>query len=639
MDRVSPVLFAYCTWILMIEPALTCARRREDDQAFCLFGDILREVDFQPARRLDALFFLLSLAICWGVWRAVISMEVEQAQRRVLLSAVGRGDLSFVQALLANGVDAVHVQSDEWSPLCLASATGHVPVVQALLAAGVDVNQADRNGWSPLRLASLTGSLPVVQALLEAKADVEVVDKDGASVMHVAAYLGRYDVVRTLLAAGAGVDHVEQKSGRSPLHLVASTGKSPGAQGLLDYIADADLTSMGVGSAEEYIGVARTLLQEGANVNKVDRGGRSPLHLAASVGSLSMVRALLDEMADVAVVDSNGVSAMDLAACEGHHDVVRTMVQHGWLVNAATASGSTALHRAVGWNDVEMINTLLQVGADPSQVALNGWSPLHLAAYKGHLSAVNTLLAWNPDIYLRSRHDAHSAMDVAALTRHVDVLKAMIQHGADVNAVDDSHGCTSLHFAAAGNPPVLAAAVLECWEGVARHVPQAPADSYKEVMLVLLDNGAAVNAANNIGQVPLHVAVQKTGINGIVACVDILLRRGADETAVDTFGNTAAAMVGMVGFALAKQDGVQEEIKWVRQLLANAPKDRAWRRRGMWALYHAYPDRARLVTDTGTEAVGVPSGDALGGLPLAWTAAKLLGLQNYDVFRSIVEYL
>lgn len=384
----------------------------------------------------------------------------------------------------------------------------------------------------------------------------------------------------------------------------------------------------------------KALLGAGADVDEAQGRGQTHLHMAAFTGQIPVVRALLAGGADANAVGDDGISAIYLAAREGHHDVVRTLVEHGVSVNAVTACGSTALHQAAGRNNVAMIETLLQLGANVDQVECTGRSPLHTAAFKGNLSAVITLLDAGADIYIRSNCDAHSTIDLAALAGHMDVVKAMIRHGADVNAADDSHGWTPLHFAACGRQ-VMATAALKAGEDTVCHMPQAPTDGHQHVMLALLSGGADVNVRNNAGRSPLHMAVQNAGSTGVAACVDILLRWGADEAAVDKSGKTAADILGLV---VAEEVRVEEDLERVRLLLTNAPKDRAWRRRCLWALCRAYPDRVRPVSDIGTEKVGALSGvendsRASGDLALAWTAAKLLDVPEYDIFRGIVEYL
>lgn len=83
----------------------------------------------------------------------------------------------------------------------------------------------------------------------------------------------------------------------------------------------------------------------------------------------------------------------------------------------------------------------------------------------------------------------------------------------------------------------------------------------------------------------------------------LLLRSGADETIADNFGATAASEVGAFGcdFDLDDfedyesyveyQEEVDEDIQAIRRLLARAPAERAWRRRGYLVLCRTRPDR------------------------------------------------
>lgn len=63
--------------------------------------------------------------------------------------------------------------------------------------------------------------------------------------------------------------------------------------------------------------------------------------------------------------------------------------------------------------------------------------------------------------------------------------------------------------------------------------------------------------------------------------VDSLLRSGADEILLNTEGKSAADLIGRW---VKIQDRVADEIERVLYLLANAPADRAWRRRGYLVL-------------------------------------------------------
>ncbi|CAM9796415.1 unnamed protein product, partial [Ectocarpus fasciculatus] len=96
-------------------------------------------------------------------------------------------------------------------------------------------------------------------------------------------------------------------------------------------------------------------------------------------------------------------------------------------------------------------------------------------------------------------------------------------------------------------------------------------------LLALLQKGANANARDEVGQRPLHVVCKYPKARS-VAVADLLLRWGADETATDNDGNTPADLV-------KSGAGPNERLQ---RLLANAPADRAWRRRGMVVMLRAH---------------------------------------------------
>ncbi|KAF9072583.1 ankyrin repeat-containing domain protein [Rhodocollybia butyracea] len=60
---------------------------------------------------------------------------------------------------------------------------------------------------------------------------------------------------------------------------------------------------------------------------------RTPLHWAASSGSLEIARYLIGQKAEVDKVDGSGWSALHIAVSAGHDDVVEELVGSGADVN------------------------------------------------------------------------------------------------------------------------------------------------------------------------------------------------------------------------------------------------------------------------------------------------------------------
>jgi ankyrin repeat protein len=67
---------------------------------------------------------------------------------------------------------------------------------------------------------------------------------------------------------------------------------------------------------------ARILLENGANVNAVDRKGMTPIMGAARLGYGPMVQLLLDHGANVSITDDRGWNAENHAAAGEHLEVV-----------------------------------------------------------------------------------------------------------------------------------------------------------------------------------------------------------------------------------------------------------------------------------------------------------------------------
>jgi ankyrin repeat protein len=94
-------------------------------------------------------------------------------EREALHFAAGRGDLSRVRRLLAEGHPINAFDDLSWTPLHHAARREHLDVVRHLIAAGADVNACDeqRSGDTVLKHVAETCSLELARILLDAGAD------------------------------------------------------------------------------------------------------------------------------------------------------------------------------------------------------------------------------------------------------------------------------------------------------------------------------------------------------------------------------------------------------------------------------------------------------------------------------------
>lgn len=124
-----------------------------------------------------------------------------------------------------------------------------------------------------------------------------------------------------------------------------------------------------------------TLVNEGADVNAVDRDGRSPLTNAAISRSLECVRVLITAGARVNLKDKAGWTALHFAAQENAAAIVDELIKAGADIDACDGNGNTALFRAVFsyGGAAEAVTPLLAAGAQPDKENLHGMSPRALA--------------------------------------------------------------------------------------------------------------------------------------------------------------------------------------------------------------------------------------------------------------------
>ena len=330
--------------------------------------------------------------------------------------------------------------------------------------------------------------------------------------------------------------------------------------------------------------------------------------------------------------------------------MVNDLLENGVSVNAKhTTFGSTALHVAARHGMTEMVRLLMLKGADKDTLDNYDFTPLYTAAYNGHVAATQALLAGGADVNIGCGAWKAPVIHAAVQQVYVDILRAVIDYGADVNAADTEQR-TALVVATQHDNAEAIGVLVEAGANVeapnsAGKVPlhAAAAALRLEALTALLRYGAHVNVQTVFLVTPLHCAAARAGIQGAAEVVDVLLRSGADETIVDDEAKTAA---DVVAFGVEEEDRVAEDVERVRQLLKNATADRAWLRRGYLVLCRAHPERVKHASEmtsssahTGSEDVGGCAADEI--TSCEWTAVvpKILELQEEGIFRTILRFL
>ena len=411
------------------------------------------------------------------------------------------------------------------APLHQAAYT-NIDIVRLLLDRGANVNAPrKRDRQTPLHLAVTNERDQIIRLLLDRGASLKAADNQGFTPLHHAAMHFRASTARTLLDAGADVN-CAGKAGVTPLDMIVlmdlhqrTLGRRQGKRE--DFGAIADLLrqrggkvgiigAAAMGDADAVRGILKT--DPGA-VNMAALGHMSPLCVAAMAGHVSVVKLLLDAGAAVNSPERSPASPLMVAAGAGHLDVVKLLVARGADVNAA--GEGTALTAAAYQGHREIVQFLLEKGARPDDLSGDG-SALTAAASSAQVEIVKLLLDRGMAVNARTKQGRTALITLAASTWPeppakgvMETAKLLIERGADVNA-RDSQDRTALSYAFA-------------------HESRRPINA--DLVKLLIDHGANVNVGAIVGGgTLLHVAAEKDN----PGAAKLLIDAGADLFAEDS---------------------------------------------------------------------------------------------------------
>lgn len=149
--------------------------------------------------------------------------------------------------------------------------------------------------------------------------------------------------------------------------------------------------------------------------------------------------------------------------------------------------GQTALHLAVIVDQSECVRALLCCGANADLQERGGNTPLHLAVREHRIECVRELTSCSrttPEHLSITNYAGMSALHMAVQRGNCDIIKMLLEAGADANQRDLGSGRSPLHLAVEGQRP--------------------------EVVELLLSAGARVNQRSYAGHTPLYCALYRT---------------------------------------------------------------------------------------------------------------------------------
>lgn len=138
-------------------------------------------------------------------------------------------------------------------------------------------------------------------------------------------------------------------------------------------------------------------IADGANLERRNSDGRTPLVVATKANRVAVARALLEAGADPNAKDNIQDSAFLYAGAEGLNEILEATLAHGADVKSTNRFGGTALIPASEHAHVETVRTLIAAGVPINHINDLGWTAMHEAIVLGngdrdHATVVDLLL-------------------------------------------------------------------------------------------------------------------------------------------------------------------------------------------------------------------------------------------------------
>lgn len=459
--------------------------------------------------------------------------------RQQLKTVIHAGDLAAVAAIVeeckragpsrfADVFAPQDVDDGSGLPLFEAVRSGQDAIVGFLLGQGCDLEQRDKTGATPLYQAYVAGHVPVARQLIEAGADIRATTKLGTRVLDMVLGSGNVEQVDWFVQQGVPLWSVNQK-GNTALHYACKSGNVALAMRIHDSC--------------------------GAAFDCAASDGRRPVDWCSSH---ALFAAIVQRQPGIAldVRFEDGSCSLHGYAKRGCTEIVRHLLDNGCDASQIVAYKNTLMHSAVSSHKADLVEELLRRKVKVEGRNTYNYRPLHWAAQQGDLDIVKLLVEQggakvnvkgNLNFIIR---ETKTPLYLAIDEGHADVARYLVDHGADLNALNDQSNRTAAHAAAGQGDGALLRYLLERGaspNGVSRDPESARGDfsafplanaANAEVVDVLVEFGADVNAQScsfmrsegALRSLVEHLEkkdLESAWGRGRLAAIEALLRHGA----------------------------------------------------------------------------------------------------------------
>jgi len=289
--------------------------------------------------------------------------------------------------------------------------------------------KSDEEKLQDLFQAIFSGDVEKVNSILRTDPQLVLMDLQGKFAIHLACREGKIDVVETLF-------------------------KNSSKEVLLELPDPEKNTPLLAAVKGEKSEMVRFLVDQGANKDAADQSDRTAVHMAATSNNVAMLGLLQALQFDINKKDMLNQSAIFDAIVSDNEDIIAVVLSWPEVeVRYQDSIGFTPFSIACRRGNLTAVRRILKIAPDelnnPKQ---DGCTGLHMAALNNHKAVVDFLLQQNGiSIDAVNKGENHTPLHIACHEGYLDIVKLLIEKGANKIAVDSSRK-TPLHLCCEVSP-------------------------------------------------------------------------------------------------------------------------------------------------------------------------------------------
>lgn len=249
------------------------------------------------------------------------------------------------------------------------------------------------------------------------------------------------------------IGDVTHYANSTPLMIASSYGHYDMAKALIDngalvnLRADDGFNALMEAVRTGNIEIAKLLIEHNSDINIKNKDGKNMIMIACEKGNEEMFNILIENNADINEKSSWGASALIYASEKGNINIMQYLIDNGIDVNGkADDNGDTPLLWAVtGENPYEASKLLIENGADINATNDSGVAPATILA--ASTPKVVKLLKDNGADLDTKFLDYYPPIAIAAGAGNLEIVKALVENGADVNYYPNDINYTAIFHA------------------------------------------------------------------------------------------------------------------------------------------------------------------------------------------------